>query len=67
MSGCAITDITTTTITMSDRFAPQGLGVAWVTLERFFERVSRLYEPGATASRIGDIARPVVEMGQEWS
>ena len=38
------------------RFAPQGLGVARVTVERFVERVSRLYEQGATASRIGEYA-----------
>lgn len=34
------------------RFAPTGLGVARVTVERFIERVSRLYEQGATAGRI---------------
>ena len=38
------------------RFASLGLGVAWVTVERFVERVSRLYEQGATASRIGEYA-----------
>ena len=38
-------------------FAPGGLGVARVTVERFFERVSRLYEQKATASRIDEYAR----------
>lgn len=39
------------------RFSPDGLGVAPVTVERFAERVSRLYEQGATASRIWEYAR----------
>ena len=39
------------------RFAPGGLAVARVTVERFFERVSRLYEQNATASRIEEYAR----------
>ena len=38
------------------RFAPGGLAVARVTLERFFERVSRLYEQNATACRIEEYA-----------
>ncbi|NES01475.1 MAG: hypothetical protein F6K22_00610 [Okeania sp. SIO2F4] len=38
------------------RFAPGGLAVARVTVERFFERVSRLYEQNATASRIEEYA-----------
>ncbi|NEP62463.1 MAG: hypothetical protein F6K31_36965 [Symploca sp. SIO2G7] len=39
------------------RFSPQGLAVAVVTVERFFERVRRLYEQNATASRIEEYAR----------
>ncbi|NES75445.1 MAG: hypothetical protein F6K06_06285 [Okeania sp. SIO1H4] len=39
------------------RFAPGGLAVARVTVERFLERVSRLYEQNATASRIEEYAR----------
>lgn len=39
------------------RFSPEGLGVAPVTVERFSVRVSRLYEQGATASRIREYAR----------
>ncbi|NEN90518.1 MAG: hypothetical protein F6K48_17055 [Okeania sp. SIO3H1] len=39
------------------RFAPGELAVARVTVERFIERVSRLYEQNATASRIEEYAR----------
>ena len=39
------------------RFAPSGLEVGSVTVSRFLERVSRLYEQGATASRIEEYAR----------
>ncbi|MGK7901502.1 MAG: hypothetical protein AB4352_08830 [Hormoscilla sp.] len=39
------------------RFSPDGLGVAPVTVERFAERAARLYEQGATASRIREYAR----------
>ncbi|NEP79500.1 MAG: reverse transcriptase [Okeania sp. SIO3B3] len=38
-------------------FSPRGLAVAVVTVERFFERVRRLYEQNATASRIEEYAR----------
>jgi len=38
------------------RFAPSGLGVAQVTVKRFLTKVSRLYEQGATDSRIGETA-----------
>ncbi|WP_166482665.1 reverse transcriptase domain-containing protein [Scytonema sp. UIC 10036] len=49
------------------RFALQGLGVARVTVERFAQWVSRLYEQGATASLHWEIRSPLVEMGEEWS
>ncbi|NEP04464.1 MAG: hypothetical protein F6K25_04245 [Okeania sp. SIO2G4] len=42
---------------MGYRFASGGLAVARVTVERFLERVSRLYEQNATASRIEEYAR----------
>ncbi|MEH2000890.1 MAG: reverse transcriptase/maturase family protein [Nostoc sp.] len=38
-------------------FAPLGLGVAPKTVERFVERVSRLYEQGADFCRIGEYVR----------
>jgi hypothetical protein len=38
-------------------FAPSGLGVAAKTVERFAERVSRLYEQGADSGRIGEYVR----------
>lgn len=38
-------------------FAPAGLGVAPKTVERFVERVSRLYEQGADFCRIGEYVR----------
>ncbi len=38
-------------------FSPQGLGVAPKTVERFVERVSRLYEHGADFCRIGEYLR----------
>jgi len=36
------------------RFTTQGLSVAQITLERFLEKVSRLYEHGASVGRIGE-------------
>ncbi len=47
-------------------FSPSGLGVAAKTLERFAARVTRLYEQGAGATRIGAYVRhwrPWVESG----
>ena len=38
-------------------FSPSGLGVAAKTLERFAARVTRLYEQGAGATRIGAYVR----------
>jgi hypothetical protein len=38
-------------------FSPAGLGVAPKTVERFVERVSRLYEQGADLGRIGEYVR----------
>jgi len=38
-------------------FSPRGLEVAVVTVERFMERVRRLYEQNVTASRIEQYAR----------
>jgi hypothetical protein len=35
------------------RFSPPRLGVDRVSMNRFVEQFSRLYEQGATASRIG--------------
>ena len=34
-------------------FNPDGLSVAWKTVERLMERVARLYEQGADSLRIG--------------
>jgi len=39
------------------KFAPHGLGVAQITVDRFLEKVSRLYEQGATECRIGEYIR----------
>ena len=39
------------------RFAPQGLSVAQVTIQRFLDKVSRLYGQGATEYRIGEYIR----------
>ncbi|TEU19092.1 MAG: hypothetical protein E3J21_04585 [Anaerolineales bacterium] len=39
------------------RFSSSGLGIAPRTIERFEERMARLYEQGADASRIGAYAR----------
>ena len=39
------------------QFTPSGLGVAAKTIERFTERLTRLYERGAAESRIGDYVR----------
>ncbi len=38
-------------------FSPAGLGVAPKTVERYVERVSRLYEQGADFARIGEYVR----------
>ncbi|WP_199245946.1 hypothetical protein [[Phormidium] sp. ETS-05] len=35
-------------------FSPSGLGVARMTVERCLEKVSRLYEQGASIGRIGE-------------
>ena len=37
------------------------VGVAPPTMKRFVERASRLYEQGATQSRIGEYARVAAE------
>ncbi len=39
------------------RFSPSGLGVARPTVQRFVERVNRLYEQGADSLRIGQYVR----------
>ena len=39
------------------QFTPSGLGVAAKTIERFAERLTRLYEQGADAVRIGSYVR----------
>jgi RNA-directed DNA polymerase len=39
------------------RFSSSGLGIAPRTMERFAERMTRLYEQGADANRIGAYAR----------
>ena len=39
------------------QFTPSGLAVAAKTIERFAERLTRLYERGAAESRIGDYVR----------
>ncbi|MEG3936019.1 MULTISPECIES: reverse transcriptase domain-containing protein [unclassified Microcoleus] len=41
-------------------FSPSGLGIALKTVERCLEKVSRLYEQGATVGRIGEY------VGQWW-
>ncbi len=38
-------------------FTPEGLGIAWKSVERFAERVSQLYEQGAGENRIGEYVR----------
>ena len=44
------------------RFTPQGLGVAPQTLQKFAQRVTRLYEQGASRRRLGQYA----ERWQAW-
>lgn len=38
-------------------FTPEGLGIAWKSVERFAERVCRLYEQGAGENRIEEYVR----------
>jgi hypothetical protein len=38
---------------VSDHFEPDGLSIAVITIERFKERIARLYEQGANINRIG--------------
>lgn len=53
MTGCACAVLTITTIW----FSPSGLAVAQQTVQRCLEKVSRLYEQGADAIRIGKYVR----------
>jgi hypothetical protein len=39
------------------RFAPQGLGVAQVTIQRFLDKIRQLYEQGATLCCIGEYVK----------
>jgi hypothetical protein len=39
------------------RFAPQGFGVAQVTIQRFLDKIRQLYEQGASECRIGEYVK----------
>jgi hypothetical protein len=39
------------------RFAPQGLSVAQVTIQRFLDKIRQLYEQGASECRIGEYVK----------